>query len=62
MDIQTHLIRHWQKLLDLRAQYLADALSTKPADRQKLEYAIASIYRLVGLKPPKQMIWFDSQM
>ena len=62
MDIEALLARHWQKLLDLRSEYLGYILSTKAADREKLEHAIANIYRLAELEPPRQIIWFDSQI
>ena len=62
MDIEALLSRHWEALLDLRAEHLAYILNTEPADRDKLEFAIANTYRLAELEPPRQIIWFDSQI
>lgn len=61
MDIEALLAHHWDGLLTLRAEHLGDILSTRAADREKLEYAINNIYRLANLAPPTQIIWFDSQ-
>ncbi len=62
MDTRVLLTEHWEELLNLRAEYLGYALSTSPADREKLEHAIANIYRLAELEPPRQVLWFNSQI
>jgi len=62
MDVEALLTSHWHELLSLRAEHLGYILSTKAADREKLEYAINNIYLLAELEAPKQIIWFDSQL
>ncbi len=56
MAIEALIERHWDELLSLRDDCLAQMLSTKPADREKLEQAIADIYELAGMKLPAQVI------
>ncbi len=60
MEIGPQLTAHWQELLDLRAEFSGYALTTKRADREKLEHAIAGLYSLAGFDPPEHVVWFDS--
>ncbi len=53
------LEQHWQELLDLRDEYWRYALSTAPADRERLESAVAEIYQLHNLEAP-QVVWMNS--
>src|SRR6516162_2956112 len=62
MSIEALLTKHWQELIDLRAEYLGYTLTTKPADRERRERAVEDFYRLAGLEPPRQVIWFESQI
>jgi len=60
MDIDILIQEHWQELLDLREEFLGYCLTTKRADREKLEYSIARMYEFAGLQPPKQVTWLSS--
>jgi hypothetical protein len=59
VDIDNLLLVHSAALLELREEFLQYALTTKRADRPKLEEAIAGTYSCAGLKPP-QVIWLSS--
>jgi hypothetical protein len=37
-------------------------LCTTPADRVKAEQAIELMYKVEGLKPPKQIVWYNSPL
>ena len=49
-------------LSDVRDEWLAVGLSTKPADRAAAEDGVRSAYRRAGLEPPKLMVWLDSPL
>jgi len=62
MDIDLLIQEHWQELLDLREEFIPYCLTTKRADREKLEYSIACMYEFAGLQPPKQVTWLPSPL
>ncbi len=62
MDIGVLLKEHWQELLDVRSEFLGYALTTKRADRERLERAIAALYSFAGFDPPKRVLWFASSL
>ena len=62
MDTGTLLKEHWQELLDLRDEFMGYALTTKRADREKLEHAIAGLYSFAGFDPPERVVWFSSPL
>ncbi|GAA5180635.1 hypothetical protein GCM10023322_13380 [Rugosimonospora acidiphila] len=49
----------WHLVDQVRAEWLTHALATRPADRAAAEYAIARLYELRGLGPPR-FVWVDS--
>ncbi len=49
----------WHLVDQLRAEWIGHALSTQPADRTAAETAIAALYELRGLGPPR-FVWADS--
>ena len=46
--------------LEVRARWLAQLLSTAPADRLRAEQAIRRLYAAAGYSEPKHVLWFDS--
>ena len=60
MDVGKHLKEHWQELLELRDEYWGYAVTTRRADRERLEHAIAGLYSFAGFDPPEKVIWFAS--
>ncbi|GIH17937.1 DUF6745 domain-containing protein [Rugosimonospora africana] len=49
----------WNLVEQVRAEWLGHALTTEPADRAAAETAIAALYELRGLGPPR-FVWVDS--
>ena len=45
---------------DLRARWLAQLLSTEPANRARAEAAVRDLYKAAGFKEPHHFFWFDS--
>jgi hypothetical protein len=43
-------------------RWTAIGLETDPADRAKAEFAIVEMYRVVGLLPPKKIVWCGSPL
>lgn len=60
MDVDKHLKEHWQELLELRDEFWGYAVTTKQADRERLEHAIAGLYSFAGFDPPEKVVWFAS--
>lgn len=53
---------HKVKFAEIRADYIKQALSTKPADHARVESGIRRCYELAGLAKPRRIIWVDSPM
>ncbi|WP_064745566.1 DUF6745 domain-containing protein [Pseudonocardia acaciae] len=49
----------WSRAVDLRAEWLAHALRSGPADRAAAEHAIAGLYALLD-RPPPEFVWVGS--
>jgi hypothetical protein len=45
---------------EIRAAWLGDLLSTKPAARQRAEAGLRDVYLHAGFGPPTHFFWFDS--
>src|SRR5688500_7144590 len=45
---------------EVRSEWLAQVMSTVPADRPRAEGAVRRLYVAAGFAEPKHMIWFDS--
>lgn len=59
MDTETLLEQHQHDLRELCAEFWGYALSTAPADRERLERAIARVYQDHDLKP-RYVLWVNS--
>ena len=46
--------------IEIRAAWLADLLSTTPADRPRAESALRDLYTAAGFAPPEHFFWFES--
>ena len=59
----THLTeRQRARFGEFADKWTAIGLSTDPANRKKAETGVRMAYKAAGLKPPKQIIWFDSPL
>lgn len=59
-DLNSLVDLHLQDLLSLRQQFLDYALTTKRADRERLERAISEIYVDAGVASPVPIVWLGS--
>jgi hypothetical protein len=45
---------------EIRSRWLAQLLSTEPADRPQAHAAVRDLYTAAGFEPPRYVFWFDS--
>ena len=45
-----------------RDKWMKIGLSTEPCNRSAAEAAARAAYKVVGLAPPKQFVWFESPL
>ncbi len=49
-----------KSISEIRAAWLAQLLSTEPADRPRAESAVRRLYAAAGFAEPRHFLWFDS--